>query len=214
MSLHMESHLHIPIHYALQRMQQRIVGQTTYFGVKAVKCPLDAWVYQEIIYEMRPDVIVELGTFHGGGALYLAHLCDLMNHGTVVSVDIKQGTVALPVLEHPRIALIESDACAAFQQVREFFLRSTESVLVIEDSAHTFENTLSVLRTYHELIQPGGYFIVEDGICHHGLDVGPVAGPYEAVEAFLAERDDFEADRAREAFFLTWNPKGFLRRAN
>ena len=209
----MEHRLDEPVRYALQRMQERIVGATKYFGIPTARCPLDAWVYQEIIYEIMPDVIVELGTFCGGGTLYLAHLCDMLNHGMVVSVDIKQGTVALPVREHPRIELIESSACAAFSQVRDL-IHPGESVLVIEDSAHTFKNTLSVLRTYHELIQPGGYFIVEDGICHHGLEVGPSPGPYESVEAFLAERDDFEADRAREAFFLTWNPKGFLRRAN
>jgi cephalosporin hydroxylase len=211
MSLHMESHLHIPIHYALQRMQQRIVSATTYCGVKAVKSPLDAWVYQEIIYEIKPDVIVEIGTFAGGGTLYLAHLCDLMDHGRVVSIDITQSNVAPQVRDHPRVKLIESDAFAAFPQVREI-VRPGASVLVIEDSAHTLQNTLDVLHTYQELIQPGGYFIVEDGICHHGLDVGPDDGPYEAIEQFLSERGDFEADRAREAFFLTWNPKGFLRR--
>jgi cephalosporin hydroxylase len=86
------------------------------------------------------------------------------------------------------------------------------NVMVIEDSAHTFENTLEVLRVFSALIKPGGYFIVEDGICHHGLDVGPNPGPYEAVEAFLAENNAFETDRSRESFFITWNPKGYLRR--
>ena len=50
-------------------------------------------------------------------------------------------------------------------------------------------------------IKPGGYFIVEDGICHHGLSVGPMPGPYEAIETFIAENGDFEVDRSREAFF-------------
>jgi cephalosporin hydroxylase len=207
----MEQNLSVPADYILEQMQARIVKGTTYFGVKAVKCPLDAWVYQEIIYETRPDVIVELGTFSGGGALYLAHLCDLLDHGTVISIDTSQARAAQSVRDHQRIRLIESEACAAFPIVQDL-VHSGDSVLVIEDSAHTFDNTLNVLRLYQELIQPGGYFIVEDGICHHGLNVGPNPGPYEAVEAFLSERDDFEADREREAFFLTWNPKGFLRR--
>jgi cephalosporin hydroxylase len=207
----MEENLSTPADRILEQMQARIVKDTTYFGVRAIKCPLDAWVYQEIIYDTRPDLIVELGTFSGGGALYLAHLCDLLDHGAVISVDISQTRAAQPVRDHPRIRLIESEACAAFPMVRDL-VHSGDSVLVIEDSAHTFDNTINVLRTYQELIQPGGYFIVEDGICHHGLDVGPSPGPYEAVEAFLSERDDFEADREREAFFLTWNPKGFLRR--
>jgi cephalosporin hydroxylase len=201
----------VPADYILEQMQARIVNDTTYFGVRAIKCPLDAWVYQEIICETRPDLIIELGTFAGGGTLYLAHLCDQLDHGMVISVDIDQTNVAPSVRAHPRVMLIESEASAAFPQVRSL-VGAPNTVLVIEDSAHTFDNTLSVLRSYQELIQPGGYFIVEDGICHHGLDVGPSPGPYEAIEAFLAERDDFEADRARESFFLTWNPKGFLRR--
>lgn len=211
MGASMEERLDKPVSYALRRIQERLVDRTTYFGIEAVKFPLDAWVYQEIIHETKPDVIVELGTFFGGGTLYLAHLCDLLDHGRVISVDTKQAKVNLLVRGHPRITLIESDACAAFQQVQEL-VHPGDSVLVIEDSAHTFANTLDVLRTYHGLVQPGGYFIVEDGICRHGLDAGPAEGPYEAVETFLDEHDGFEVDRAREAFFLTWNPKGFLRR--
>ena len=58
----------------------------------------------------------------------------------------------------------------------------------------------------------GGYFIVEDGICHHGLEMGPKPGPLEAVEAFVNENEGFEIDRSRESFFITWNLKGFLKR--
>ena len=58
---------------------------------------------------------------------------------------------------------------------------------MIEDSSHTYDNTLAVLRTYSGLTQVGDYFIVEDSICHHGLEVGPSPGPYEAIEAFVAE---------------------------
>lgn len=87
-----------------------------------------------------------------------------------------------------------------------------ERVLVIEDSSHTYDNTLAVLRTYSGLTLPGDLFIVEDSICHHGLDVGPNPGPYEAIEAFVQENPAFEVDRSQEALFITWNPKGYLRR--
>ena len=62
-----------------------------------------------------------------------------------------------------------------------------ERVLIIEDSSHTYENTLNVLRLYSDFIKPGDYFIVEDSICHHGLSIGPIPGPYEAVEDFIKE---------------------------
>jgi cephalosporin hydroxylase len=84
--------------------------------------------------------------------------------------------------------------------------------MVIEDSSHTYDHTLNVLRTYAPLVQIGDYFIVEDGICHHGLEVGPHPGPMEAIETFIAENSHFEIDRQREAFVITWNPKGYLRR--
>jgi cephalosporin hydroxylase len=71
---------------------------------------------------------------------------------------------------------------------------------------------LNVLNTYSRLIMPGGCFIVEDRICHHGLEVGPNPDPYEAIEAFLDGNPAFEADRSREAFLITWNPKGYIRR--
>ena len=86
-----------------------------------------------------------------------------------------------------------------------------KTVLVIEDSEHTYDNTLSVLRLYGPLVTPGSYLIVEDSICHHGVDVGPSPGAYEAIEAFVRENPAFQIDRTRESFFLTWNPKGFLR---
>ena len=86
--------------------------------------------------------------------------------------------------------------------------------MVVEDSAHTYENTLKVLEGYSRLIGIGNYFIVEDGICHHGLDVGPNPGPYEAVETFVAGSSGFVIDRSREAYCITWNPKGYLKRVS
>ena len=59
-------------------------------GVRAIKNPFDCWIYQEIITEIRPDVIVEIGSAAGGSTLYLAHLLDLLGHGSVVSIDINR----------------------------------------------------------------------------------------------------------------------------
>jgi cephalosporin hydroxylase len=209
--MYMEYALDTTVRDVLKFMQNRIMGRTTYFGVKALKCPLDAWVYQEIIFETKPDVIVEIGNSSGGGTLALAHLCDLMERGRVIGIDITHEKVPAVVRSHPRITLIESDACAAFPQVQSL-IPPQERALIIEDSAHTFDNTLNVLRTYQGLVKPGDYFIVEDSICHHGLDVGPMPGPYDAVEEFVRENGDFQVDRMRESFFITWNPKGYLKR--
>ena len=209
--VYMEDGLDMPMRDILQLMQERIVTKTTYFGVPTIKGPIDFWIYQEVIFELKPDVIIEIGNRFGGGTLALAHLCDLLGHGHVIGLDITHQHIYPGVRNHPRVTLIEGDACSSFVTVREL-VPEDASVLVIEDSAHTYENTLNVLNTYSRLIKPGGYFIVEDGICHHGLEVGPHPGPYEAIDAFLDENPSFELDRSREAFLITWNPKGYIRR--
>ncbi|MCL5773606.1 MAG: cephalosporin hydroxylase family protein [Firmicutes bacterium] len=208
---YMENNLDMPVGELLKIMQDRILSGTAYFGIPAVKSPLDFWVYQEIIYQVKPDVIIELGNHCGGSTLALAHILDNMNRGKVVGVDIDHKKIPSIVRKHTRITLITGDACKSFEKVKNL-IQEKDIVLVIEDSSHTYENTLNVLRTYNSLIRQGSYFIVEDGICHHGLDVGPDPGPYEAVEQFINENKNFKIDRAREAFFITWNPKGFLKR--
>lgn len=208
---YMEDSLDMPLWRVLEIMQDRIMNRTTYHGVRTLKNPSDFRVYQEIIVETRPQVIVEIGNKCGGSALALAHICDLLGAGRIIGVDVSHANIADKVRAHGRITLIEGDACASFARVTEL-IDPTERVLIIEDSSHTYANTLNVLRTYAGLIQPGGYFIVEDSICHHGLAIGPKPGPYEAIETFITERPEFEIDRSRESFLITWNPKGYLRR--
>ena len=211
MTEYMEENLDKPLSQVLLVIQDRIMTKTTYFGVKTLKSPADFWVYQEIIFEMKPDVIIEIGNNWGGSTLALAHLCDLLDNGRVIGLDISHQKVPEHVKEHQRITFIEGDACQSFEAVKKL-ISEEERVLVIEDSAHTYDNTLKVLMTYSPLIKPGDYFIVEDSICHHGLSVGPNPGPYEAIETFIDTNSDFEIDRSRESFLITWNPKGYLKR--
>jgi cephalosporin hydroxylase len=208
---YMEDNLDMPLSKALQVIQDRLMRESTYFGIQTFKSPVDFWIYQEILFEKKPDVIIEIGNKCGGSTLALAHICDLMDSGRVIGLDISHEEVPEQVRKHPRITFIEGDACQSFEKVRKLILKE-ERVLVIEDSAHTYDNTLRVLRTYSVLIKPGDYFIVEDSICHHGLTVGPEPGPYEAIETFIDENSDFEIDRSRESFLITWNPKGYLQR--
>jgi cephalosporin hydroxylase len=54
-----------------------------WLGVAVAKCPMDLWIYQELLFELRPDVILETGTAHGGSAFYLATLCDILKQGKI-----------------------------------------------------------------------------------------------------------------------------------
>lgn len=184
---------------------------TFWFGVPVLKCPLDLWVYQEIVSEVKPDMIVECGTHRGGTALFLANVCDLADKGRIITIDtVKQeGSPA-----HARIEYVIGSSLdlRVFERVRAS-VRPTETVCVILDSDHRMSHVLQELRLYGSLVTVGSYMIVEDtNINGHPVlpDFGP--GPMEAVREFLKETRSFEPDTRREKLLLTFNPHGFLKR--
>lgn len=195
----------------LRIMQEKVTRSETYFGIPTMKSPTDAWVYQEIITELKPDVIVEIGNFRGGSTLMLAHWLDQLNKGIVVAVDLNHASIDQKAWNHPRIRWVTGHADDVFPGVKDR-CRNAETVLVIEDSSHEYDDTLKILRKYSELVTKNSYLIVEDTICWHGLDVGPNPGPYEATQDFLKENKQFEVDKAREGFLITWNPDGYLKK--
>jgi len=207
----MEEALDWPLSRVLPIIQKRIMENTTYRGIPTMKNPLDFWVYQEILWETKPDIIVEIGNLYGGSTLALAHSCDLVGNGRILAVDSTHHLIANEVRTHPRISFLTGDACEIWRDVKAA-VPANSSVMVIDDSVHSYDHTLRVLEHYADLVSVGNYFIVEDGICHHGLDVGPKPGPYEAVETFLRTNKNFIVDRNKENFGITWNPKGYLKR--
>ncbi len=207
----MEFNLTLPAKAIIRLIQNRVADHTTYFGVQTLKNPLDFWVYQELLWKVKPDIVVEIGNAFGGSALALAHLLDHLGKERLIAVDIQHDTFNAAVRTHPRIECITADACDAIDAVRAR-IRPEDTVLVIEDSLHTYDNTLNVLRTYAPLVTPGSYLIVEDSHCRHGLDYGPDPGPYEAIADFLAENTGFVTERECESFFITFNPTGYLKR--
>jgi cephalosporin hydroxylase len=183
----------------------------SWMGFHVLKCPLDLWVYQEILVDTAPDVIIETGTRHGGSAAYLASVCDLLDRGRIITVDIKQLS-GQP--RHPRIEYLlgSSPSASVLNQVRRR-IQPNERVMVILDSDHRRNHVLEELQVYHPLVSPGCYLIVEDTVVNgHPAwpDHGP--GPMEAVEAFLPGHPEFRVDRSRERFLMTMNPSGFLLR--
>lgn len=184
---------------------------TYYLGVTTYKCPLDLWIYQEIVYETRPDLIVETGTACGGSALYLASLCDLVGTGEVVSIDIERHH-DLP--SHPRATFLTGSSVAddIVGDVKKQVERS-QSVLVILDSDHSRAHVREELRVYSSLVTVGNYLIVEDtNVNGHPVFSEFGDGPWEAVRDFLAADGRYEVDHSREKFFMTFNPSGYLRR--
>jgi cephalosporin hydroxylase len=184
--------------------------EATWLGAQALKNPLDLWVYQEIIVETRPDLIVETGTYRGGSALYLASVCELLGHGEVVSIDVESMRADYP--SHRRVTYLAGRSSTDPAVVDEVRARAEgRPILVILDSDHSQAHVEAELAVYAPLVPVGCYLIVEDSnIGRIRKDLMP--GPLEAVESFLAGTDEFEIDREREKFLITFNPSGYLKR--
>jgi cephalosporin hydroxylase len=184
--------------------------EATWLGAQALKNPLDLWVYQEIMVETRPELIVETGTYRGGSAFFLASICDLLGAGEVVSIDIEPLRDDYPA--HPRVTYLGGRSSTDPEVVAEVRGRAREKrTLVVLDSDHSQAHVEAELAAYADLVPVGCYLIVEDSnIGQIRKDLLP--GPLEAIGVFLAGTDAFEIDRSREKFLITFNPSGYLRR--
>lgn len=197
-------------HWVFYNLHGQTWNSTAWLGTHAKKCPFDLWIYQEMISEQRPDLIIETGTAFGGSALFLASICDLVDHGEVVSIDVEHHERPT----HPRITYLHGSSTApeTLEQVRAR-AAGTTSRLVLLDSDHSKQHVLRELELYAPLVHVGGYIVVEDtNVGGHPVARWHGPGPHEAVAEFLSSTSAFEVDRERERLMLTFNPGGYLRR--
>jgi len=196
-------------------------SQTKWLGVPVWKCPLDLWIIQEIVFETRPDLVIEAGTAYGGSALFYASLFDLIGNGEVITIDSNEphyGITADVVANRPRHSRItyltgSSISQDIIDQVSDKVESEKLSVMVDLDACHNHGHVLLELRSWSRLVTVNNYLIVEDSnVNGHPVapDHGP--GPWEAIEDFLQENKDFQIDEVREKFYLTFNPRGYLKR--
>jgi cephalosporin hydroxylase len=191
--------------------ESRVWRNTFWLGVEALKCPLDLWIYQELLHEVRPRYIIETGTAGGGSALFLASICDLLGTGEIITIDVEERP-ARP--SHARIEYLKGSSVAE-ETVRVIKERVAGAgpVLAILDSDHSQQHVAQELRIYGPMVTEGSYLIVEDtNVNGHPVLQNHGPGPMEAVESFLRETSQFTPDHDREKFFLTFNPKGYLRK--
>jgi cephalosporin hydroxylase len=189
----------------------RTWANTFWRGVPVLKCPLDLWVYQELLFANRPSVIVETGTYRGGSAYFLASICDLLDRGRIVTIDVEEHS-GRP--DHPRITYLTGmstgpEVLAAVEDA----IGPDDTVMAILDSNHAKGYVLREMRAYAPLVSVGQYLIVEDTNINAWQEKY-IPGPLEAVLKFMSEDDSFAVDRSREKFFMTFNPGGYLRRVS
>lgn len=185
--------------------------EVTWLGKQVVKCPMDLWVYQEIIYETRPDVLIETGTGSSGSAYYFSTLFDLVGNGEVFTVDVEK----YPHLRsnHPRINYLHGSS-VDYDVVKEIRdnITSGQKVMVVLDSLHTYEHVRRELDLYGHLVTPGQYLVVEDTGWRNDKDTPGDAWCDRAAWEFVRDNPEFEVDRSRERHLITSNHNGWIRR--
>jgi cephalosporin hydroxylase len=203
--------------------QNKLSYEVSWLGIPIIQLPEDIVVMQELIWKVRPDVIVESGVAHGGALALYASILELLGRGRVIGLDIEiRKYNRLAIQAHPlshRIELIEGDSLAetTVAAVRSR-IRPGERVLVALDSNHTKEHVAGELARYAPLVTPNSYLVVFDGVMALVAD-SPSAGegwevdnPLEAVREFLDGNEDFEVDPSYERLAVTYCQGGFLRR--
>jgi cephalosporin hydroxylase len=196
--------------------QARLWEHSYWFGIPMWKLPFDAMVIQELIYQIRPEYIIETGTGHGGSALFYAGICELLGEGKVITVDIDKKFEPEHVSQHnwaDRITFLHGSSTneIIFRDIE--YLCKGKRNLVILDSWHSYDHVCKELELYEELVPVGSYLIVEDThVSGHPVPWEHGKGPYEAVEWFLSTRDYFEPQYWCEKYIMTFNPKGYLKR--
>lgn len=182
----------------------------TYRNITCLKNPIDLAIYQMIFFIVRPTVVIEIGTCRGGSALYFADLLRLLGGNRHVHTFDVVDERPPEITDHPSVTFHPG----GWQSFDPSVINPHDRVLVIEDSAHTYENTIEVLHAFADYVTANSYFIVEDGAA--GLKrPGLHGGALRAVEEFLKTDSRFELDYHWENFFGRGNSgclKGFLRR--
>lgn len=180
-----------------------------WLGVPIQKNPMDLMIYQELIFKIKPDIIIETGTKVGGSALFFASILDLLKNGEVITIDIDGKLGGLP--EHDRITYLWANSVD--ETTINFLIPKTKDkkVLVILDSDHHKDHVLKELEIYSKFVSIDSYLIVEDTNCSGYPVIGIEGeGPLEAVQEFLSINNNFIVDRYCEKNFFSFNPCGFL----
>jgi cephalosporin hydroxylase len=195
--------------------------KTLYRGIITEKSPFDYVMYQMIINEIRPDLIIEIGTNYGGSCLYLGDILNNIGKGMVHTVDIQDETFLSNSEEnrglinrHPRIQRF----LGGYQEYNLDYASSFEKIMLIEDGSHNYNDVLSVMNKFKDLISENSYMIVEDGTVNWmGIEKNYDGGPLRAIEEFLPQNPEFQIDRRWCDFYgynVTFNPNGYLKKIN
>ena len=204
--------------------QHRLMYESTWLGRPIIQFPNDIVAMQELIWKLRPQVIVETGVAHGGSLVLSASILELIGRGKVIGVDIEIRSHNRAAIEtHPlkhRIELIEGSSVAAetVAAVR-VAVGAAETVMVVLDSNHTEAHVLQELELYSQIVPSGGYIVAHDGSQAWVSDIPSgkpeweTDNPLGAIRKFLIRHPEFSVDPHWTRWGITSSPEGFLKRA-
>jgi cephalosporin hydroxylase len=193
-----------------------IVGghhNVTYRGIKMIKNPFDYILYQMIIDEVKPDLIIEVGTNHGGTSLYLLDLMEKYNENCEIhTMDVRTYEMDILVTSNKKIKRF----LGGFENYDVDLAKTFNKILVIDDGSHNYSDVKLSIEKFKDLVSINSYFIVEDGILNNiGLEDQYNGGPIRAINEFISSNENFIIDRKWCDFFgknATFNPDGYLKR--
>ncbi len=201
----------------------RLMYEPTWLGIPIIQLPEDIVIMQELIWKLKPDVIVETGIAHGGSAVFYASLLELIGKGKVVAVDVdirKHNELAIKshFLAH-RIHMIQGSSVdpSVISRVRGE-IKPTDKVMVTLDSNHSKAHVAKELELYGGIVTPGSYLVAMDGAQSWVADIPNgkpewnTDNPLVAIEEFVAKDKRYVIDEHYNRLKITSSPKGFLRR--
>ena len=204
----------------------------TWMGRPMIQLPDDMIRIQEVIYRVRPDVLIETGVAHGGSLAFYASLFKAMERGRVVGVDIEirpHNRKAIEAHElKPFVTLVEGSSIdtGIVAQVQKL-VKPGETVMVVLDSNHTKRHVAAELEAYAPLVTAGSYIVATDGVMSlvHDAPGGksewttdnPTQAAFEFAKAhpdFVLEDPPFPFNEGQVTERVTHWPGAYLRRRN
>ena len=218
-----------PLIDAARNFQERSIKSLysynfSWLGRPIIQYPQDMVVMQEILWKVKPDLVVETGIAHGGSIIFYSSILELIGKGLVLGIDVDIRTHNRKLIEaHPmfkRIEMVEGDSVSdeVFGKVRKI-ADGKPTVVVCLDSMHTHEHVMKELELYSSLVTKGSYLVVFDTIiedlpedCIGDRPWGKGNNPKTAVHEFLKKTDRFVIDKTIESkLLITVAPEGYLK---
>ena len=197
----------------------------SWLGRPIIKYPNDIIAMQEIIWNVKPDLIIETGIAHGGSIIFSASMMELMGRGQVISIDIDIRKHNREKIErHPmfkRIIMFEGSSIDIdiVDKVKKY-VRKSSTVMIFLDSLHTHDHVLEELHSYSPFVSVGSYIVLPDTFVEYfpkgyfkGKPVDVGNNPMTAIKSFMNENDDFIVDKEiNDKLCITEGFDGYLKR--